>query len=60
MKKTPVVRQLGVEVVADPATGSEVIQLYLLDARNELGIEYLVDSPSMLVQGFPFRQFFNE
>jgi hypothetical protein len=59
VQQTPVVRELRIELVANTTTGPQFVERYFLDTRYELGVEYLIDAPAMLVQRLPFRRSFN-
>ena len=55
MEETAVVGKLGVEVVADTPAGPQIVEWDLVDTRDKLRVEYLIDAAAMLVQVMAFR-----
>ncbi len=55
MKETPVVGELGVQVVTGTATGAQFVVCQFLEAGGVFRIEHLVDAAAMLFQGIAFR-----
>ena len=55
MQQATVIRQLGIEVIADAAAPAQLVERQLVDVGDEVRIQDLVDASAMLVQGLPFR-----
>jgi hypothetical protein len=55
VQQTPVVGQLGIEVITGAAPGAQVVDGQVLDVGDILRIEYQVDAATMRIQGVAFR-----